>query len=110
MFVSVMGFFARISDPKIGGTYMTLLNTVYNLGGNWPNTLVLGLVDDLTFATCSGGTQDSLSCNQKDKKEVCLLAFSLHGLSNLCIISSFDRRVIPAAEHVWLTWMDFTFK
>lgn len=71
MFVSVMGFFARVSDPKIGGTYMTLLNTVYNLGGNWPNTLVLGLVDDLTFATCKGGTHEGLSCNQKDKKEVC---------------------------------------
>ena len=24
-----------------GGTYMTLLNTVCNLGGNWPATLAL---------------------------------------------------------------------
>ena len=32
MFVSVMAFFARISDPAVGGTYMTLLNTVTNLG------------------------------------------------------------------------------
>ena len=26
---------------KLGGTYMTLLNTVCNLGGNWPATLAL---------------------------------------------------------------------
>lgn len=32
MFVSQMAFHAKISDPVIGGTYMTLLNTVANLG------------------------------------------------------------------------------
>ena len=32
MFVSQMAFNAKISDPLIGGTYMTLLNTVANLG------------------------------------------------------------------------------
>lgn len=32
MYVCVMAFFAKISDPTIGGTYMTLLNTVSNLG------------------------------------------------------------------------------
>lgn len=34
MFVSQMAFFAQVSDPKIGGTYMTLLNTLSNLGRN----------------------------------------------------------------------------
>ena len=32
MFVSIMAFFAKISDPAVGGTYMTLLNTLTNLG------------------------------------------------------------------------------
>ena len=32
MFVSVMGFYAKISDPAIGGTYMTYLNTITNMG------------------------------------------------------------------------------
>ena len=41
MFVSQMAFYNRISDPKIGGTYMTMLNTLSNLGGQWPGTLVL---------------------------------------------------------------------
>jgi MFS transporter, PAT family, solute carrier family 33 (acetyl-CoA transportor), member 1 len=35
MYVSMMAFFARVSDPAIGGTYMTLLNTVANLGSKW---------------------------------------------------------------------------
>ena len=34
MFVSIMAFFAQVSDPAVGGTYMTLLNTLTNLGGN----------------------------------------------------------------------------
>lgn len=32
MYVSLMAFFSQVSDPKIGGTYMTLLNTLTNLG------------------------------------------------------------------------------
>jgi PAT family acetyl-CoA transporter-like MFS transporter 1 len=55
MFVSVMAFFARISDPAVGGTYMTLLNTVCNLGGNWPSTLALWMVDGFTVKECTGG-------------------------------------------------------
>ena len=53
MFVAVMAFFARISDPAVGGTYMTLLNTLANFGTNWPNTVVLWLVDVLTWRQCS---------------------------------------------------------
>ncbi|KAI6206495.1 hypothetical protein M3Y94_00918200 [Aphelenchoides besseyi] len=45
IFLSMMAFNAQISDPKIGGTYMTLLNTLGNLGGNWPATLVLSVTD-----------------------------------------------------------------
>lgn len=54
MFVSGMAFHAKISDPSIGGTYMTLLNTLSNLGGNWPSTLALWLVDGLTLKSCIG--------------------------------------------------------
>nr|SVE74125.1 EOG090X04K8 [Daphnia barbata] len=52
MFVAVMAFFAKVSDPQVGGTYMTLLNTVCNLGGNWPSTLALWSVDALTWKRC----------------------------------------------------------
>lgn len=54
MYVAIMAFNAKVSDPLIGGTYMTLLNTVSNLGGNWPSTVALWLVDPLTVKECVG--------------------------------------------------------
>lgn len=54
MFVAQMSFFARVSDPSIGGTYMTLLNTIANLGSKWPISVSLGLLDDLTLRECRG--------------------------------------------------------
>ncbi|RUS82982.1 hypothetical protein EGW08_009267 [Elysia chlorotica] len=67
MFVGQMAFHAKISDPTIGGTYMTLLNTVANLGGNWPSTVALGIVDYITWKPCSTGG----SCDTKILSEHC---------------------------------------
>lgn len=98
MFVSVMAFFARISDPAVGGTYMTLLNTVTNLGGNWPSTLVLWLVDKLTWSSCS---TDGLPCSGQhkqvcsDKGGTCLVALDGYFIeSALCCALGF----------LWLLW------
>ncbi|KAF2839130.1 hypothetical protein M501DRAFT_933525 [Patellaria atrata CBS 101060] len=52
MFVAISAFHAKISDPLIGGTYMTLLATVSNLGGTFPRYFVLKFVDMFTVATC----------------------------------------------------------
>ncbi|KAL8718112.1 MAG: hypothetical protein Q9225_004718 [Loekoesia sp. 1 TL-2023] len=52
MFVAISAFHAKISDPLIGGTYMTLLATVSNLGGTFPRFFILKLVDYFTIATC----------------------------------------------------------
>jgi hypothetical protein len=52
MFVAVSAFHAKISDPVIGGTYMTLLATVSNLGGTFPRYFVLKFVDIFTVANC----------------------------------------------------------
>ncbi|KAI4237881.1 MAG: hypothetical protein LQ349_001521 [Xanthoria aureola] len=52
MFVAISAFHAKISDPLIGGTYMTLLATVSNLGGTFPRFFILKLVDHFTLATC----------------------------------------------------------
>ena len=45
MFVAISAFHARIADPAIGGTYMTLLATVSNLGGTFPRFFILKFVD-----------------------------------------------------------------
>ncbi|KAL9607044.1 MAG: hypothetical protein Q9167_008004 [Letrouitia subvulpina] len=52
MFVAISAFHAKISDPLIGGTYMTMLATVSNLGGTFPRFFILKLVDYFTIATC----------------------------------------------------------
>merc|ERR1719220_1640566 len=51
-FVSIMAFHAKVSDPEIGGTSMTLMNTVSNLGGSWLSTLSLYFVDKLSTFSC----------------------------------------------------------
>ncbi|EDN10814.1 conserved hypothetical protein [Histoplasma mississippiense (nom. inval.)] len=57
MFVAISAFHARIADPVIGGTYMTLLATVSNLGGTFPKFFILKLVDLFTNATCIPPTE-----------------------------------------------------
>ncbi|XP_068173538.1 acetyl-coenzyme A transporter 1 [Antennarius striatus] len=69
MYVALMAFHAKVSDPLIGGTYMTLLNTVTNLGGNWPATLALWMVDPLTFRECQGGVGQS--CGSAEQVGLC---------------------------------------
>jgi hypothetical protein len=41
MLVSRVGFYARISDPRIGGTYITLLSMLGNLGASLTSSTVL---------------------------------------------------------------------
>lgn len=84
MFVAVSAFHAKVSDPAIGGTYMTLLATVCNLGGTFPRYFVLRLVDVFTSATCHPGKVDSstqlrgplitvpFSCSLQPDKDRCV--------------------------------------
>jgi PAT family acetyl-CoA transporter-like MFS transporter 1 len=44
-FISQMAFFAKVSDPGIGGTYMTLLNTLSNLGNQLASQVALRSID-----------------------------------------------------------------
>src|SRR5262249_44191383 len=53
-----MAFHAQISDPLVGGTYMTLMNTVSNMGGNWPVTLMLSITDKFTWKECRRTADD----------------------------------------------------
>ncbi|KAK0615767.1 acetyl-coenzyme A transporter 1 [Bombardia bombarda] len=83
MFVAVSAFHANIADPVIGGTYMTLLATVCNLGGTFPRFFVLRLVDYFTSATCNPpaypdsklsapAITQPFSCSIQADKERCL--------------------------------------
>lgn len=65
MFVAISAFHAKIADPAIGGTYMTLLATVSNLGGTFPRFFILKFVDYFTVATCHPPTSHP---SEKDLK------------------------------------------
>uniref|UniRef100_A0A131YNZ3 MFS transporter, PAT family, solute carrier family 33 (Acetyl-CoA transporter), member 1 n=1 Tax=Rhipicephalus appendiculatus TaxID=34631 RepID=A0A131YNZ3_RHIAP len=70
-FVSSVAFCARVSDPAVGGTYMTLLNTVSNLGSSWPATVALWMVDSLTFKHCVGASKAWFHCSSKEDQNIC---------------------------------------
>lgn len=53
MIITLLEFFASICDSRIGGTNMTLLATVVNLGSTGSKTGSLWLLDFLTFKQCS---------------------------------------------------------
>ncbi|KAL2161250.1 hypothetical protein VTH06DRAFT_8470 [Thermothelomyces fergusii] len=81
MFVAVAAFHARVADPAIGGTYMTLLATVCNLGGTFPRFFVLRMVDAFTSAACVPAGPGAAappaapsSCAVQADKERCLAA------------------------------------
>lgn len=103
MFVSIMAFFARISDPIVGGTYMTLLNTVTNLGGNWPATLSLWFVDTLTWKQCFGAIPDTNdSCSDQLRQELCTQS---GGKCATTIDGYYIETVICAViGFTWLSW------
>ncbi|TGZ78055.1 MFS general substrate transporter [Ascodesmis nigricans] len=76
MFVAGAAFHAKIADPEIGGTYMTLLATVSNLGGTFPRIFVLKMVDAFTQATCTPAGEkavafDPFSCALEGEKHRC---------------------------------------
>ena len=49
MRVSLVAFHARISDPLVGGTFITLLNTFKNLGDMWSRTFSIWVVGQITI-------------------------------------------------------------
>ncbi len=53
LFITIVSFFAKISDENIGGTYMTLLATLSNLGSMYTNTAGMYLVNWFSVKKCS---------------------------------------------------------
>ncbi|CCK72933.1 uncharacterized protein KNAG_0M00800 [Huiozyma naganishii CBS 8797] len=51
-FVGISAFHTRIADPVLGGTYMTLLNTLSNFGGTWPRIIVMSMINHFTLFKC----------------------------------------------------------
>lgn len=52
MSLGFMTFFSHVADPSIGGTYLTLLNTVANIGRLWPTSVALWMLPKLDMSLC----------------------------------------------------------
>lgn len=84
-FVSQCAFHTNIADPAIGGTYMTTLNTLSNMGGQWPRLLALWMIDRLSKSRCvpAGNkvstinafeNEDFYNCYSADMRDECIAA------------------------------------
>ena len=51
-FIAFMAFYNRVSDANLGGTYMTILNTVSNLGAKWMESATLFAIDLVSDKVC----------------------------------------------------------
>lgn len=101
MFVAAMAFFAKVSDPAVGGTYMTLLNTLSNLGANWPATAALWFVDPLTYRQCS--TDLSNDCSTISKRELC--SNTHNGVCNMQLDGYYIESILCLVIGLsWLRW------
>ncbi|KAJ2785548.1 hypothetical protein H4R18_000493 [Coemansia javaensis] len=120
-FVGMSAFITQIADPVIGGTYMTLLNTLSNFGGTWPVYFVMRAVDHFTSATCllPAGMGAAFSCATQESRTRCTAeggACSVHWdgyyivstsciLAGLALFVGYIRPTVHRLErlpaHVW---------
>lgn len=84
-FVGISSFHTRIADPVLGGTYMTLLNTLSNFGGTWPRIIVMWMISYFTVSRCEMPSmgQDYLFYGS-DKNQKC--GIELDPLSKVTVV------------------------
>ncbi|KAK0087157.1 hypothetical protein PV325_001670 [Microctonus aethiopoides] len=101
MFVASMAFFAKVSDPAVGGTYMTFLNTLANLGGNWPATATLWFVDTLTWKRCNVDAAND--CSTIIESEQCA---SIPGGTCLTLLDGYyiESVICVIIGFIWFRW------
>ena len=75
MFVSQGAFFNVISDPVVGGTFITFLHTFSNFGGTWPRYFILRAVDIFSDTKCiltqKNASQAMYACGSEAERILC---------------------------------------
>ena len=128
MGVGLVAFFARISDPAVGGTNMTFFMTLINLGGMWPDTFFLWFVDVITYKNCvpaklqeqsspfvfqNSSLRNSLdldenSCSNDKETEMC------KSFDGICDVTTDGYYILCIASAVfglfWMVWAWRTIK
>mmetsp|Transcript_15185 Transcript_15185/g.31495 ORF Transcript_15185/g.31495 Transcript_15185/m.31495 type:complete len:657 (+) Transcript_15185:133-2103(+) len=103
-FNAQMTFFASRVDPAIGGSYMTLLNTMANLGGTWPASFVMKLLSWLTpDGTSSSTSSETKSWFGGDPYELVQTVFTVLGLLWVLFLGPVVRRLAALPDDAWRT-------
>ena len=104
-FNAQMMFFASRVDPAIGGSYMTLLNTVNNLGGTWPASFVLSLMSLLgKDGDCSVGPDGVETCvGGRDPYVLLQVILSSLGVLWLFLLGGRVRQIAELPDDAWRT-------
>lgn len=93
-FIGISAFHTRVADPVLGGTYMTLLNTLSNFGGTWPRLIIMAMINHFTVYKCvipdtnqvyvtQGGNMQA--CTEVLKGTVTILRDGYHITNIVCI-------------------------
>lgn len=76
-FIGISAFHTRVADPVVGGTYMTLLNTLSNFGGTWPRLIIMSMINYFSVYECFVPATNQVLTYQGGSMEKC--TEGLHG-------------------------------
>mmetsp|Transcript_8845 Transcript_8845/g.22264 ORF Transcript_8845/g.22264 Transcript_8845/m.22264 type:complete len:698 (+) Transcript_8845:234-2327(+) len=96
-FNAQMTFFASRVDPAIGGSYMTLLNTMANLGGTWPASFIMSLLGHVTHPEDSGAGMSH------DPYTIVQAVLSILGIAWIFTLGPKLRRLAALPDDAWRT-------
>lgn len=83
MYVSIFAFVTKIADETMGGTFITLMATLTNLGGTWPKFFIFILIDQYSKPSiCLSSLQ---SCSASCESECTPIIDGYFSTSCLCI-------------------------
>jgi len=107
-FNAQMTFFAHRVDPKIGGSYMTLLNTFGNLGGTWPSSVVMYMIGQFTIPpVCSIGEDGNEVCTGgRDAYFPLQLVLSTLGCIWIFVMSKRVQNIAELPDDAWRTHIE----
>jgi Acetyl-coenzyme A transporter 1 len=118
MFTALGDFFNRISDPTMGGAYLTLLNTLANVGVVVPKLAVFAAIDLFTARRCASKAGEGQWLDSSSAGAVCGPASAAGKADSGCIgaggtcvvvrdgffILSYISVLLGVAIGVWMRW------
>lgn len=100
-----MAYYAQISDPRFGGTYMSLFNTVSNLGHQLYMSPILKTIDIASVKQCFKEEMIMENCGTRELYSQCA------ALGGTCVTKQdgYLRWICVRRRYYLLTWPCFIY-